>query len=56
MHREAGVPRKPLLHLRGLVSGIIVGDQMQVEIAWRLAIYLLEDVAILRGYGSPRCA
>ena len=36
------MPPQPRLHLGVLVGGIIVGDQMQGEIAWRLAVDLLE--------------
>ena len=42
MHREARMLRQPRLHLRMLVRGVVVGDQMQVEPTRRLAIDLLE--------------
>ena len=36
--REAFVSRQPTLHGRGLVGGVVVEDQMQIEMCGRLAV------------------
>src|SRR5690242_21880953 len=43
MHREARMPRQPCPYIRWFGGGVIVGDQMEVEPAWRLAMDLLEE-------------
>ena len=61
MHFEARVLLQPGPYLWMLVRGVIVGDQMQVEAARRLAIDLLEkaqpfDMGMVRlgpGYQFP---
>ena len=57
MHLEARPLVRPRAHLRMLVGGVIVGDQMQIDAARRLAIDLLEEAQPFEGeYASPRCA
>src|SRR5207245_1398960 len=38
VHVEAWMPLKPSLHLGVLVCGIVVGDQMQVQPLWGIAV------------------
>ena len=49
VQREAFVPRQPALHGRGLVGGVVVDDQMQIEIGGSLAVDLFEEVQELLG-------
>ena len=49
VQREAFVPRQPALHGRGLVGGVVVDDQMQIEIGEGLAVDLFEEVQELLG-------
>src|SRR5271168_3966118 len=42
VHLEARVFGKPRPHRWMFVRGVVVGDQMQIEVTWRLAIDLLE--------------
>ena len=44
VHVEPGMPLEPALHLRMLVGGVVIHDQMQVEIGWRFRVDLLEEL------------
>jgi hypothetical protein len=37
VHVEARMPFEPRLDLGMLVRGVVVGDQMDVEVRWRLS-------------------
>ena len=44
VHVEAGMPFEPALHCRMFVGGIVVDDQMQIEVGWRFDVNLLEEL------------
>ena len=44
VHMEPLVPLQPRLHLGVLVRGIAVGDQVHVEVLWRLGIDPAEEL------------